>query len=75
MIDKNYVIPFLCNNALNNAYPELNFSDGCYLLLSATSWRNVIRKEVYNNLDNKSLMYFLKIFGKDERDVDDESEL
>ncbi|NES03918.1 MAG: hypothetical protein F6K22_14330 [Okeania sp. SIO2F4] len=68
-------MPFVCNNALNNSYPELNFSDGCNLLLSATSWRNGIRKEVSDNLDNKSLMYFLKIFGQDERDVDDESEL
>ncbi|NEP84499.1 MAG: hypothetical protein F6K17_18580 [Okeania sp. SIO3C4] len=29
------------------------------------------RKEIYDNLENKSLRYFLKIFGKDDYDVDD----
>ncbi|NER02279.1 MAG: hypothetical protein F6K17_06370 [Okeania sp. SIO3C4] len=37
------VIPFLCNNALNNSYPNLNFTNSCCLLLSATSWRNGIK--------------------------------
>ena len=37
-------MPFLCNNALNNSYLDLNFTNSCYFLLSATSGRNGITR-------------------------------